>query len=55
VQLANRRQLRLADDVAAVPKPMTVAGDGMQLHAATTVDGRDRRRLERLCQFIRVR
>jgi len=32
--------------------PMTVSAHGMQLHAATTVDGRDRRRLERVCKYL---
>jgi hypothetical protein len=30
------------------PPPLTVSAYGMHLHAATTVDGRDRRRLERV-------
>ncbi len=51
VQLANRRQLRLVAE-APRPKPMTVAAYGMQVHAATTVDGRDRHRLERLCPYM---
>jgi hypothetical protein len=34
-------------------EPALVAyGHGMSLHAATTVDGRDRRRLERLCNYL---
>ena len=32
--------------------PHTVSAFGMQLHAATTVDGRDRRRLERVCRYL---
>ena len=53
VSLSNRRQLHLVPaDEPVVPKPMTVAGYGMQLHAATCVDGRDRRRLERLCRYL---
>ncbi|MGB1014043.1 MAG: hypothetical protein ACPG4T_07915 [Nannocystaceae bacterium] len=53
VQLSNHRQLHLIPQgEPVVPKPMTVAGYGMQLHAATTVDGRDRRRLERLCRYL---
>ena len=31
---------------------MTVSAFGMYLHAATTVDGRDRRRLERVCRYL---
>ena len=33
-------------------KPLTVAGFGMQLNATTTVDGRDRNALERICRFL---
>jgi hypothetical protein len=32
--------------------PLTVSAFGMQLHAATTVDGRDREPLERLCRYM---
>ena len=32
--------------------PMTVSAFGMNLHAATTVDGRDRKQLERLCRYL---
>ncbi len=52
VRLANRRQLRLVDQTPRVPKPMTVTAYGMQVHAATTVDGRDRRRKGRLCRYL---
>ena len=31
---------------------MLVRGLGMQLHAAVTVDGRDRKRLERVCRYL---
>ncbi len=31
---------------------MLVRGFGMQLHAAVTVDGRDRKRLERVCRYL---
>ncbi|MCP5065959.1 MAG: hypothetical protein GY946_05270 [bacterium] len=31
---------------------MTVSGFGMQLHAAVVVDGRDRKRLERICRYL---
>lgn len=34
------------------PPPHTVSAYGMHLHAATTVDGRDRRRLERVCRYL---
>jgi hypothetical protein len=52
VRLSNGCQLRLLADTARTPKPMTVAGYGMQLHAATTVDGRDSQQLERLCRYL---
>ncbi len=32
--------------------PLLVTAFGMQLHAAVTVDGRDRNRLERLCRYL---
>jgi hypothetical protein len=31
---------------------MLVSAFGMQLHAAVTVDGRDRKRLERVCRYL---
>jgi hypothetical protein len=31
---------------------MLVSAFGMQLHAAVTVDGRDRKRLERICRYL---
>jgi len=31
--------------------PLTVSAFGMHLHAATTVDGRDRKQLERACRY----
>jgi hypothetical protein len=34
------------------PAPMLVSAFGMQLHAAVTVDGRDRKRLERVCRYL---
>ena len=38
---------------AAPPaSPMLVRGFGMQLHAAVTIDGRDRERLERVCRYL---
>ncbi len=33
-------------------EPMLVSGFGMQLHAAVCVDGRDRKRLERVCRYL---
>ena len=32
--------------------PLTMSAFGMHLHAATTVDGRDRKQLERLCRYL---
>ena len=60
VQLGEReRQLALvgtrdAEASGAAPreKPLTVAGFGMQLNAATTVDGADRKALERICRYL---
>jgi hypothetical protein len=34
------------------PAPMLVSAYGMQLHAAVTIDGRDRKRLERICRYL---
>ena len=31
---------------------MTVSAFGMNLHAATTADGRDRKQLERICRYL---
>ena len=51
-------QLALAGPHLAPPPepatrpPLTVSAFGMQLHAATTVDGRDRKQLERLCRYM---
>jgi len=36
----------------ATRPPLTVAAFGMHLHAATTVDGRDRKQLERVCRYL---
>jgi hypothetical protein len=36
----------------AVPPPMTLSAFGMNLHAATTADGRDRKQLERICRYL---
>lgn len=40
-----------ATQLAAAPR-LVVRAHGMNLHAATVVDGRDRRRLERLCKYL---
>jgi hypothetical protein len=40
---------RLAPDSPSAPPPMTLSAFGMNLHAATTADGRDRKQLERIC------
>ncbi|MCR9162583.1 MAG: transposase zinc-binding domain-containing protein [Nannocystaceae bacterium] len=37
---------------SAPASPLLVTAVGMQLHAAVTVDGRDRSRLERLCRYL---
>ena len=37
---------------SAAPDSLNVCGYGMNLHAATSVDGRDRKRLERLCRYL---
>ncbi|HRI06782.1 MAG TPA: transposase, partial [Nannocystaceae bacterium] len=35
------------------PRPsLTLSAFGMHLHAATTVDGRDRKQLERVCRYL---
>jgi hypothetical protein len=60
VELGSReRQLALVgatgESGARKTKPLTVAGFGMlgmQLHAATTVDGADRAALERVCRYL---
>ena len=31
---------------------MTLSAFGMNLHAATTADGRDRKQLERICRYL---
>ena len=37
---------------SAAPPPMTLSAFGMNLHAATTADGRDRKQLERICRYL---
>jgi hypothetical protein len=34
------------------PTPLTMTAFGMHLHAVTTVDGRDRKQLERVCRYM---
>jgi len=36
----------------AAPPPMTLSAFGMNLDAATTADGRDRKQLERICRYL---
>ncbi len=36
----------------APPRPLEVSGFGMSLHAGTVIDGRDRKRLERMCRYL---
>ena len=43
---------RLAPDSPSAPPPMTLSAFGMNLHAATTADGRDRKQLERICRYL---
>jgi len=56
--LAACVQLALAGPHLAPPQapttrsPLTVSAFGMHLHAATTVDGRDRKQLERVCRYM---
>jgi hypothetical protein len=44
--------LRAVADSPPAPRPMTASAFGMSLHAATCVDGRDRRQLERVCRYL---
>ena len=48
--LAGPHVAPAAEPVA--PLPLTLSAFGMHLHAATTVDGRDRQQLERLCRYL---
>ena len=54
--LAACVQLSLSTPPPASPtvalSGLVVHAPGMNLHAATTVDGRDRRRLERVCKYL---
>ena len=42
----------LAPGSQSAPPPMTLSAFGMNLHAATTADGRDRKQLERICRYL---
>ena len=42
----------LAPGSLSAPPPMTLSAFGMNLHAATTADGRDRKQLERICRYL---
>ena len=37
----------------AAPRALEVSAFGMSLHATTVIDGRDRKRLERMCRYLR--
>jgi hypothetical protein len=54
--LASCVQLSLSTPTAptavSTPQGLVAFAHGMNLHAATTVDGRDRRRLERVCKLL---
>ena len=52
VQLALAGPRLVASPEPAVSPPLTMSALGMHLHAATTVDGRDRPRLERVCRYL---
>jgi hypothetical protein len=43
---------RPAPGSPSAPPPMTLSAFGMNLHAATTADGRDRKQLERICRYL---
>jgi hypothetical protein len=43
---------RPAPDSPSAPPPMTLSAFGMNLHAATTADGRDRKQLARICRYL---
>jgi hypothetical protein len=54
--LASGVQLSLSTPTAATAVPteqrLVVFAQGLNLHAATAVDGRDRKRLERVCKYL---
>ena len=52
VQLALAGPRLVAPPEPAASPLLTVSALGMHLHAATTVDGRDRKRLERVCRYL---
>ncbi len=51
VQLSLAGPQRIAAPTAP-PRPLEVSAFGMSLHAATVIDGRDRKRLERMCRYL---
>lgn len=51
VQLSLQTSLHAVHPVPQ-PAPLAVRGFGMNLHAESVVDGRDRRRLERVCRYL---
>ena len=53
VQLSLAGPLPTPDSPSASP-PMTLCAFGMNLQAATTADGRDRKQLERICRYLLV-
>ena len=52
VQLALAGPRLVPPPEPAASPPLTMSALGMHLHAATTVDGRDRKRLERVCRYL---
>jgi len=42
----------LAPGSQSAPPPMTLSAFGMNLQAATSADGRDRKQLERICRYL---
>jgi Putative transposase len=51
VQLSLAAPQRITPPTAP-PRPLEVSAFGMSLHAATVIDGRDRKRLERMCRYL---
>ena len=53
LQLAERTGPRpLGESPPPPSRPMCIEAFGMQLHAEVCIDGRDRRRLERMCRYF---
>jgi hypothetical protein len=52
VQLALAGPHALPPQEPAARPSLTLSAFGMHLHAATTVDGRDRKQLERMCRYM---